>query len=262
MTDDEARRRTRPVAGRRRTRRSSAPTPSRAPRCSATRHRDGSAITTSPSPGTRAGTSTSCEKQKLWSRVWQMACRLEEIPEVGDTDALRDLRQVDPRSCAPAPTRSAPSGTRAVTAAVSWSPSPATSASCAVPSTGSPGTSTARSPSFPHAGTSRRSTMSKLGPRRSCASVRGPASCSSTRTPQCEELDDVPRRAGRSLRRLDARGPVHRGPRRQDLQGQLEGRPGSLHGGPPRRARPIPRCWYAWATSTVSTTATSTSAGA
>jgi nitrite reductase/ring-hydroxylating ferredoxin subunit len=24
------------------------------------------------------------EKEKLWSRVWQMACRLEEIPEVGD----------------------------------------------------------------------------------------------------------------------------------------------------------------------------------
>ena len=25
------------------------------------------------------------EKEKLWGRVWQMACRLEEIPEVGDT---------------------------------------------------------------------------------------------------------------------------------------------------------------------------------
>src|ERR1700740_2528819 len=24
------------------------------------------------------------EQQKLWPRVWQMACRLEEIPEVGD----------------------------------------------------------------------------------------------------------------------------------------------------------------------------------
>ena len=24
------------------------------------------------------------EKEKLWPRVWQMACRLEEIPEVGD----------------------------------------------------------------------------------------------------------------------------------------------------------------------------------
>ena len=24
------------------------------------------------------------EKQKLWPHVWQMACRLEEIPNVGD----------------------------------------------------------------------------------------------------------------------------------------------------------------------------------
>ena len=24
------------------------------------------------------------EKQNLWPHVWQMACRLEEIPEVGD----------------------------------------------------------------------------------------------------------------------------------------------------------------------------------
>ena len=24
------------------------------------------------------------EKEKLWPHVWQMACRLEEIPEVGD----------------------------------------------------------------------------------------------------------------------------------------------------------------------------------
>src|SRR5438552_3117887 len=25
------------------------------------------------------------EKEKMWSRVWQMACRKEDVPEVGDT---------------------------------------------------------------------------------------------------------------------------------------------------------------------------------
>src|SRR3712207_8617533 len=25
------------------------------------------------------------EKERLWSRVWQMACREEELPQVGDT---------------------------------------------------------------------------------------------------------------------------------------------------------------------------------
>lgn len=33
------------------------------------------------------------EKQNLWPRVWQMACRLEEIPEIGDYAVYRNLGQ-------------------------------------------------------------------------------------------------------------------------------------------------------------------------
>ena len=31
------------------------------------------------------------EKEKLWPHVWQMACRLEEIPELGDYVEYRNL---------------------------------------------------------------------------------------------------------------------------------------------------------------------------
>ena len=34
------------------------------------------------------------EKEYFWSRIWQMACRLEEIPEVGDWVEYRFLDQV------------------------------------------------------------------------------------------------------------------------------------------------------------------------
>ena len=36
------------------------------------------------------------EKKHLWPRVWQMACRLEEIPDRGRLRRIRDLRPVDP----------------------------------------------------------------------------------------------------------------------------------------------------------------------
>ena len=29
------------------------------------------------------------EKERIWKRVWQVACREEELPEVGDVPALR-----------------------------------------------------------------------------------------------------------------------------------------------------------------------------
>ena len=34
------------------------------------------------------------EKERLWSRVWQFACREEHIPEVGDTRRVRHRRAV------------------------------------------------------------------------------------------------------------------------------------------------------------------------
>ena len=35
-------------------------------------------------PITRYTTANEAEKENLWSRVWQYACRADEIPEVGD----------------------------------------------------------------------------------------------------------------------------------------------------------------------------------
>ena len=37
------------------------------------------------------------ENELLWPRVWQMACRLAEIPNPGDYVDVRDPRQVDHR---------------------------------------------------------------------------------------------------------------------------------------------------------------------
>ncbi len=37
-----------------------------------------------PSSGTRAPSSIELEVEKVWTKVWQMACREEDIPEVGD----------------------------------------------------------------------------------------------------------------------------------------------------------------------------------
>ena len=200
------------------------------------------------------------EKRLLWSRVWQMACRLEEIPEVGDTT----LYEICDKSVLIV--RSGPDEVRAF-----WNscrhrgrqlitdPGFVQQLRCPFHGfTWNLDGSLAYVPSrwdFPQIeddrlglGALRVGTWAGFVFVNPDPDVRGPR--------------DVPRRAGRPLRRLDARGPLHRGPRDQGVPGQLEGRPGGLHGGPPRRPRPIPRCSAGWATSTGSTTATSTSAGA
>ena len=67
------------------------------------------------------------EVEHVWGRVWQMACREEQIPEVGDSLALRDRRLVAHRRPHRARTRSRPSTTRASTAAPSSAPARVTS---------------------------------------------------------------------------------------------------------------------------------------
>ena len=100
------------------------------------------------------------EKQRLWDRVWQMACREEEIPEVGDTT----LYEICDRSILLV--RSAAEEIRAFWNSCrhrGWQLAVRSRLSPPAPlplSTASPGTWTARSPSCRHRGTSRRSTSS------------------------------------------------------------------------------------------------------
>ena len=94
----------------------------------------------------------------MWRRVWQMACREEQIPDVGDSIVYDVAGFSLDRACAAPPTRSGPSTTPVCTGARGCAPSPGTSTSCAVPSTASPGTSTAPSRACRARGTSPTST--------------------------------------------------------------------------------------------------------
>ena len=47
-----------------------------------------------PASATTTGASTTLEAEQLWPRTWQMACRLEEIPEPGRRRRVRDPRPV------------------------------------------------------------------------------------------------------------------------------------------------------------------------
>ena len=57
------------------------------------------------------------EAEQLWPRVWQMACRLEEIPQPHDFVEYEFLDQSVDRACAPTTWGSSRSRTPAATAA-------------------------------------------------------------------------------------------------------------------------------------------------
>ena len=82
------------------------------------------------------------EKERLWTKVWQMACRESEIAEVGDTQVydITDISILVVRTQPDA--RSRRSTTPASTAAASCGSCRGRSPSCAARSTATPGTST------------------------------------------------------------------------------------------------------------------------
>ena len=59
------------------------------------------------------------EKERLWARVWQFACREEHMPERRRLHPLRDRRAVVPRRPGRRGRRSRPTPTPACTAAAS-----------------------------------------------------------------------------------------------------------------------------------------------
>ncbi len=81
------------------------------------------------------------EVELLWKKVWQMACREEDIPDVGDTTvySIAHLSILIVRS---APTRSRPSTTHACTGVGCFARTMASRPSCAARSTDTAGTST------------------------------------------------------------------------------------------------------------------------
>ena len=101
------------------------------------------------------------EAEQLWPRAWQMACRLEEIPQPGDFAEYEILDQ-SVSSCAPRTWACAPSTTRAATAA-SASPragAPSRAASSARSTAGATGP-TARTRGSPRPGGSPSTTSSR-----------------------------------------------------------------------------------------------------
>ena len=66
-------------------------------------------------------------------------------------------------------------------------------------------------------------------------SASGAGSCSSTWTPTSRVVRVVPRRLRRALGEVAAGEALQVGARRQGVRGQLEGAPGGVHGGVPRR---------------------------
>ena len=79
----------RPARTASRTSSSSTPTAGRCPTSCAGSRPPTSAIRTTPHEYTSRAFHE-LEKEKLWSKVWQFACREEEIPDVGDT-AVYDI---------------------------------------------------------------------------------------------------------------------------------------------------------------------------
>ena len=93
------------------------------------------------------------EKEEMWPRVWQMACREEEIPEPGD----HHVYWIIDRSVIVTRTPSGESKdslTLAVIAVVACATSRDQSISSAAPSMAPPGTWTASSKAFPTTGIS------------------------------------------------------------------------------------------------------------
>ena len=101
------------------------------------------------------------EVEKVWRRVWQMACRQEQIPEVGDSSSTTS--PASRSSCVRAGTRPDPRLPQLLPPPghASCARSRAASANCAVPSTASPGTSTGPSPGCRVRGTSPMSTRTR-----------------------------------------------------------------------------------------------------
>ena len=175
----------------------------------------------------------------MWGRVWQMACRLEQIPDVGDSvvyDApglsLVVVRSRPGRGPGLSQLLSAPGHPAA-------QPSPVISTSSGAPSTGSPGTSTAPSREcpvpwdFPHVEAS-----SFCLPEARVGTWGGFVFVTvDHRTPEPRGL---PRDPSRALRVVGPRRPVPQRPRRPGRPLQLEGGPRGLHRELPHRGRPSP----------------------
>ncbi len=123
------------------------------------------------------------EKQYLWSRVWQVACREEHLRQVGDT-VVYDIAD---KSYLLVRTREGEGGispipTPACIAAGPCATRRVESRSCSALSMDSAGRSTASSSASPAPGTSRRSPPARSRCPKS-ASGSGADSSSSTRTP-------------------------------------------------------------------------------
>ena len=181
------------------------------------------------------------ERAKVWDRTWQMACREEHLPNVGDYIVY----DVAGRSYLVV--RSGPSTIQAFhNVCLHRGRLLRTEGGCRATEFRCPfhgfgwkidgslaRTSRAR-------GTSRRSTTRPTG---ACASVQvgtWGGFVFINPDPAAPSLADVRRRARRPLRPLAARGPLRPGPRRQGAALQLEGRPGGVHGGDARRRHPSP----------------------
>ena len=186
------------------------------------------------------------EVEHMWSRTWQMACREEQIADVGDSHRLRRSPTRRSSSCATAPDEIRAfhnsclhRGTQLRTGSGRRRPG------CVARSTGSPGTSTAASARCRARGTSRTSIPATSACPQAQVGTWG-GFVFVNLDPDGRAARRVPRRSPVALRRVAARGPLPLRARGTDHAVQLEGGARGVHrgvphgGGPPAAARAPP----------------------